>query len=70
MKKEEHKTKNKGLIITNIILVIIILAAALLVYVAIDEEIIVFNKDNYENIEVTWCSRCESIKEEVINNEN
>ena len=48
MKKsdKEKKNKNKGLVILNIILLIILIVGGLSIYIAIDEKIITFNKDN------------------------
>ena len=67
---KKNNKKNKGLIITNIILVIIILVVALLIYIAIDEDIIIFNKDNYEKVNINKVVNNNTNKEKTITDSN
>ena len=71
MKKsdKEKKNKNKGLVILNIILLIILIVGGLSIYIAIDEKIITFNKDN-DKITNIVKNNSNKTKEETITDSN
>ena len=71
MKKsdKEKKNKNKGLVILNIILLIILIVGGLSIYIAMDENIITFNKDN-DKISNIVKNNSNKTKEETITDSN